>query len=186
MSVTWAGSPPSLVTSVGAGVTSALRTGATTFAKEMIPEGIIADSRGVYGYLPKTGSRYDHSLFDFTNEEFVARNRKIRESYIEGTNELENAISAMREAGASSEEIARRVVLQRNSQKIEARALMTPAEVELLESGNIKRFRDANAGIGPTPDQMFDKLGDWDLVIESSLRKDPEINMLLGIDPSRY
>ncbi|MBN1006547.1 hypothetical protein [Amphritea pacifica] len=151
-----------------------------------IPDGILRDSRGVYGYLPKQGSRYDHELFDFTDEAFVARNRQIREGYISGTGELENAISSMREAGRSSEEIARRVVLQRNSQKMEARSLMTQAEVNLLESGNIKRFRDPNAGVGPTPNQMFDKLGDWDLVIESSLRKDPEINMLLGIDPSKY
>jgi hypothetical protein len=86
----------------------------------------------------------------------------------------------MRSQGVSSENIARRVVLQRNSQKLEARSLMTELEVKGLEAGNIKRYGDP---VGPTPDDLFDQYGDWDVVIQKSMKKDPEINLLLGIDP---
>ena len=84
----------------------------------------------------------------------------------------------MQEGGFSAESIARRVVLQRNSQKLEARGYMTASEVSGLAAGNIKRYGDA---VGPTPDQMFDKVGDWNTVISKSMQKDPEINMLLGL-----
>jgi hypothetical protein len=146
-----------------------------------ITEGIYVDSRGVYGYLPKQGSRYDQEVYDFTDTDFAARNRQIRLDYLKGSKELESVIDFMSSQGRSSEEIARRVVIQRNSHKLEARTLMTDAEVRLLESPNIKRYGDP---VGPTPDEFFDKYGDWDVVIEKSMQKDPEINLLLGIDPN--
>ena len=86
-----------------------------------LPDGIYADSKGVYGYLPKPGSRYDNEIYDFTDPDFVSRNRQIRLDYVEGSKELEYAIEHMRSQGRSSEDIARRVVLQRNSQKVEAK-----------------------------------------------------------------
>ncbi|PXF30707.1 hypothetical protein WH50_14030 [Pokkaliibacter plantistimulans] len=151
----------------------------TSSIKEL-PAGVYPDERGVYGYLPKPSSRYDNPLYDFTDVTFVERNRKIRLDYVSGSQELEQAIARMKVQGASSEQIARRVVLQRNTQKIEARSLMTDEEVKVLESGNIKRYGDP---IGPTPDDLFDKYGDWDTVIEKSMQKDPEINILLGVNP---
>jgi hypothetical protein len=130
--------------------------------------------------LPKQGSRYDNELYDFTDVDFVSRNREIRLDYVSGTQELESAIDLMRSQGVSSENIARRVVLQRNSQKLEARSLMSELEVKGLEAGNFKRYGDP---VGPTPDDLFDQYGDWDIVIQKSMKKDPEINLLLGIDP---
>lgn len=147
-----------------------------------LPEGIYADPRGVYGYLPKPGSRYASDMYDFSDPEFVARNRQIRIDYLNGSDNLESAIATMREQGASSEEIANRVVWQRNSQKMEARSLMTDEEVNILESGNLKRYGDP---VGPTPQQMFDKYGDWETVIQKSMEKDPAINTLLGIPGHR-
>jgi RHS repeat-associated protein len=145
------------------------------------PTGIYADSRGVYGYLPRPGSRYDRDAFDFTDPDFVSRNRQIRLAYIEGTQDLERIIRQMRSQGQSSEEIARRVVSERNRQKVEARAHMTDAEVRDLESENIRLYGNP---VGPSPDQVYDRYGDWEVVIQSSMRRDPEINVLLGIDPN--
>jgi RHS repeat-associated protein len=171
-------------TVVGAGVVGRSVKGAAKVdgvIPSKLPDGIYADSKGVYGYLPKQGSRYDNEIYDFTDPDFVSRNRQIRLDYVEGSKELEYAIENMRSQGRSSEDIARRVVLQRNSQKVEARSLMTEAEVKLLEGPNIKRYGDP---VGPTPDELFDKYGDWDVIIQSSMKKDPEINILLGIDSS--
>jgi hypothetical protein len=156
--------------------------GVRVHAEAKVPEGISPDSRGVYGYLPVKGSRYDSKLYDFGDPAFVQRNRLIRIDYLKGTAELEEAIQAMHAAGYGSERIAYRVVLQRNSQKLNARASMSPTEVEVLDAGNVKRYGDA---VGPTPRQLFDKYRSWDRVIEKSMEKDPEINMLLGL-PSHH
>jgi hypothetical protein len=145
----------------------------------ILPDDIYADTRGVYGYLPKPGSRYSDELYDFTSPEFVSRQREIRLDYLSGSDELENVISSMRGNGRSAEEIGTRVVMQRNSQKIWARELMTSAEVSRLEAGNIKRYGDP---VGPTPAQLFKKYGDWNVVIKKSMEKDPSINILLGIE----
>lgn len=39
--------------------------------------------------------------------------------------------------------------------------------------------------VGPTPDQLFRRYGDWNVVIQKSMQKDPAINMLLGFSAGR-
>jgi hypothetical protein len=151
-------------------------------ANRGLPTGIYADSKGVYGYLPSPGSRYASELYDFTDPSFVARQRDIRIGYLNDTANLEKAINTMRAGGVEEEAIARRVVIQRNSQKIEARALMTADEVSVAGA---KSMKDFGHPVGPTPDQMFKKYGDWNIVIEKSMQKDPAINMLLGLSPGK-
>lgn len=147
-------------------------------ANKGLPTGIYADSKGVYGYLPSPGSRYASEVYDFTDPSFVARQRDIRIGYLDGTDSLETAIDTMRAGGVDAETIARRVVIQRNSQKLEARALMTSDEVRVAGEKSVKDWGDP---LGPTPDEMFDHFGDWNIVIQQSMRKDPAINMLLGL-----
>jgi len=140
--------------------------------------GLVKDSRGVYGYLPKEGSRY-YMFFDkFTDADWVARQRLIRQDYLNQSKVLEQTIVTMKANKKSTEQIARHVVEQRNLQKVEARAYMLPEEVEALEKGNLKRYGNP---IGPSADDLFDSKGSWDAVIESSMKKDPEINTLLGL-----
>ena len=141
-------------------------------------EGLVKDSRGVYGYLPKEGSRY-YMFFDkFMDTDWVARQRLIRQDYLKQSKVLEQTIITMKANKKSPEQIARYVVEQRNLQKVEARAHMLPEEVEALEKGNLKRYDNP---IGPSADDLFDSKGSWEAVIESSMKKDPEINKLLGL-----
>ncbi|WP_083703023.1 hypothetical protein [Marinobacterium stanieri] len=153
------------------------------------------DSRGVYGYVPRPDSKY--AKLDFTDVEKVESGRVIRLDYLEGSKELDNVIQVMRAEGRSSEDIARRVVIQRNSQKMESRSLMTQDGVVELEKRNLSSwFKDP---VGPSPDQAFrhyqaqqiknsnfmtdDQV--WELVIKKSMQKDPVMNTLLGIE-SKY
>ena len=116
---------------------------------------------------------------------------------MEGSKELAKVIQSMRFDGRSSEEITRRVVIQRNSQKMESRSLMTPDGVAELEERNLSSwFKDP---IGPSPDQAFrhyqtqqiknsnfmtdDQV--WELVTKKTMQKDPVMNTPLGIE-SKY
>jgi len=142
-------------------------------------EGVVKDSRGIYGYLPKVGSRYYKFYDNFMDAEWVAKNRQIRIKYLEESKELKKIIATMRAQDKSAEEIARKVVAERNSQKVKARKSMPPEEVKKLEDGNIKKYGNP---IGPTADDLFSKKGDWEAIIQNSMKKDPEINRLLGIE----
>ncbi len=146
--------------------------------------GVYQSPLGINGYMPTNATVYGNTLFDFSDAGFVSRNAAIREGYIQGTQNLMKVIDEMQAAGRSSEAIARRVVIQRNSQKMESRSLMTPAEVNWLETRNMESFY--KHPVGPTPDQMFKEYGSWDKVIQKSLTKDPVINILLGISPGRH
>ncbi|MFN6944055.1 MAG: hypothetical protein ACK4ND_03840 [Cytophagaceae bacterium] len=144
--------------------------------REKLPDGIEVNPKGVYGYTSRNNSRYAKS--DFSNVEMVTRNRNIRLEYLKQTKELESAISLMRTQKKSPEQIAKHVVEQRNLQKISARKHMLPDEIKNLEAGNLKRY---NNPVGPSPEDLFKKYGDWETVIQKSMQKDPEINLLLGI-----
>ena len=146
---------------------------------ELIPPGLVQDTKGVHGYLLKEGSRY-HQLRDkFMDPEWASTQRSIRSEYLQQSKELESTIDLMKQQGKSSEEIARYVVDQRNLQKVNARKFMSPEDVKVIEEGNIKKYGNA---VGPSADDLFKKTGDWGKIIESSMRKDPEINVLLGLD----
>ncbi|MCZ8384134.1 LysM peptidoglycan-binding domain-containing protein [Achromobacter xylosoxidans] len=167
------------VTSLMSGINGLAKGAFELYRGYKLPEGIYRDSRGVYGYMPKPGSRYDKAEFDFSNDVFVSRVRETRLGYLNETRELESVVARLRSEGASSEYIANRVVWQRNSQKLESRSTMTESEVRSLEVENMVRYHDP---VGPTPQELFRKSRSWEDVISSSMRKDPALNKLLGID----
>jgi hypothetical protein len=141
-------------------------------------KGLIKDSRGIYGYLPKEGSRY-YKFFDkFMDVDWVARQRLIRQDYLKQSKVLEQTITTMKANQKTPEQIARHVVEQRNLQKVEARSHMLPEEIKALEEGNLKLYDNP---IGPSADDLFESKGSWEAVIEGSMKKDQEINTLLGL-----
>ena len=146
-----------------------------------LPEGIEADPRGVYGYMPKPGSRYAKA--NFTDPETVAQNRDIRLKYLSESHQIDEAVVEMRTQGKSSEEIARHVVEMRNQQKIAARGDMSPEDVANLEGGNMERYSHP---VGPTAEQLYEKYDEsWEKIIAKSTEKDEAINKLLGIQSKK-
>jgi hypothetical protein len=85
---------------------------------------------------------------------------------------------AMRADGASEENIAIRLSQMRNEDKVAARALMSPEEVQTLEARNMKRYGDP---VGPTPQQLYEKYDySWPRVIDAAYRTDPALNGILA------
>lgn len=55
---------------------------------------------------------------------------------------------------------------------------MSLQEVSGLEAGNVKLYGDP---IGPTTTQMFNKYGDWGVVIQKAMQKDSALNAFPGL-----
>ncbi|MFJ5138526.1 hypothetical protein [Streptomyces sp. NPDC088707] len=87
--------------------------------------------------------------------------------------------AAMREAGATDEEIARELVDMRNQAKEITRAGMTPEEVRILEQRNIAKYGNP---LGPTADQLYAKYGSWQQVIDASMRTSYAVDRELSLE----
>lgn len=99
----------------------------------------------------------------------------------------------MTSQGRTKEEIANKVCNMRNQDKVDARKKMNLEDIQALEERNIKKYGNK---IGPDASYLYKKikkqflkkginLSDediWNKVIEGSMRKDPVINTLLGIE----
>jgi hypothetical protein len=86
--------------------------------------------------------------------------------------------AAMRAAGASEEDIATTLSQMRNEAKVAARTLMSPEEVQTLETYNTGRYGNP---VGPTPQQLYLRYGSWQEVIGAAYRTDPTINAIAAL-----
>ncbi|MGW1819253.1 hypothetical protein ACWCQM_37580 [Streptomyces sp. NPDC002125] len=87
--------------------------------------------------------------------------------------------AAMREAGASEEEIAGELVDMRNQAKEITRAGMTPEEVAVLERRNREKYGNP---LGPTADQLYVKYGSWEKVTDASMRTSYAVDRELSLE----
>ncbi|MFF6972557.1 MULTISPECIES: hypothetical protein [Streptomyces] len=107
------------------------------------------------------------------------QSREIRMMYHGLLVEMDREECAMRAAGASEEEIARRMVQLRNEAKEITRAGMSPDEVRALEERNIAKYGNP---LGPTADQLYAKYGSWEAVTAASTRTSVPVDRELGLE----
>lgn len=84
----------------------------------------------------------------------------------------------MRAAGASDEEIARKLVGMRNQAKEITRAGMSAEEVRVLEERNQAKYGNP---LGPTADQLHSRYGSWPAVIAASTRTSKAVDAALSL-----
>jgi hypothetical protein len=78
---------------------------------------------------------------------------------------------------APDEKIARTISPMRNDEKVAARALMSPGEVAVVEQKNMRGYDNA---IGPTPEQLYERYGTWQGVIDAAYRTNPRLNAIMA------
>lgn len=105
--------------------------------------------------------------------------RTIRMRYLDLIGAMDRERCAMRAAGSSPEEIARRLVDMRNDAKEITRAGMTPEDVQRLEERNIAKYGNP---LGPAPDQLYAKYGSWEKVADASTRTSHAVDGELGLE----
>ena len=147
-------------------------------------EDIIVDPNAVYGYSPNPDSARlgPFADYDWSDEEFVAKNRADRIAYHEQFDELHTMTNQMTEEGYSIEEIARAVSTRRNEIRLEAYK-DDPEGLEKLKQSNLAKYGNEN---GPTPEYLYDKYGSWEIVLEKAYEANPGADACLGLYDMYY
>ena len=128
---------------------------------------IIVDENAVYGYSPNPSSTRlgEYASYDWSDETLVANAKAERIQYHERNEELYQTIRDMSAAGNSTEEIARAVSKRRNEIRLEAYK-DDPEGLEKLKKSNLETYGHEE---GPLPDELFEKYGSWQTVMEKGL-----------------
>ena len=147
-------------------------------------EDIIVDQNAVYGYSPNPDSARlgPFADYDWSDEEFVAKNRADRIAYHEQFDELHTMANQMTEEGYSIEEIARAVSTRRNEIRMEAYK-DDPEGLEKLKQSNLAKYGNEN---GPTPEYLYDRYGSWEAVLDKAYEANPGADACLGLYDMYY
>ena len=146
---------------------------------------IVVNPDAVYGYSPNPEStrlgKYADAT-DWADEAAVAAAREERRAYIEENKKMYRVIEEMLGQGKNVEEIAREVSRIRNENRLAAYD-NDPEGLELVKQSNLDTYGHEE---GPTADQLFEKYGSWQTVIEKALSTNAGMDACLGFYDENY
>ena len=146
---------------------------------------IVVNPDAVYGYSPSPEStrlgKYADAI-DWADEAAVAAAREERRAYIEENKKMYRVIEEMLGQGKNVEEIAREVSRIRNENRLAAYD-NDPEGLELVKQSNLDTYGHEE---GPTADQLFEKYGSWQTVIEKALSTNAGMDACLGFYDENY
>lgn len=146
---------------------------------------IVVNPEAVYGYSPSPDSvrlKQYVDYLDWTDQDAVAAGRREREEYHESFSTLYRTIEDMLGQGKNVEEIARAVSKARNDIRL-ASYDGDPEGLAKVKESNLQTYGQEE---GPTPDQLYDKYGSWQTVIEKALSSNPGMDACLGLYDEYY
>ncbi|MCE2028017.1 hypothetical protein [Sessilibacter corallicola] len=143
-----------------------------------LPDDLTEDASGVYGYLPTEDSQFHTSKWpvDWTNASQVESARDTRLEYHEGLRKKREWVNNLRANGNSDESIARRIVDQRNQDRLSH--YKTEDELAIVYRRNERRYGNK---YGPTYESQLKKYQSAEAVIEAALRSNDTMDILTGI-----
>ena len=147
-------------------------------------EDIEVDPTAIYGFSPNAaGSLKDYrTSFDWSDPEAVARGRQERLAYHESFQSMYEMLLDMKAEGKSTEEIARAVSAERNVIRI-ASYDGDPEGLAVMKARNLEKYGREE---GPTPDEMYEKYGSWEAVIEKAFSVNMGMDACLGLYDDYY
>ena len=144
---------------------------------------ITEDNTAVYGFRPNdTGSLKQYASYDWTDPESVDSWRRERIAYHESIDSMYSLLNTMTYEGKSTEEIARAVSKRRNEIRLEAYA-DDPEGLAVLKERNLEKYGHEE---GPLPDELYEKYGSWEKVIDKSFSPNAEMDACLGLYDEYY
>lgn len=144
---------------------------------------IVADESAVYGFRPSdTGSLSLYADADWTNPAVVAQGRADRIAYHESVASMYDLLREMQAQGKSTEEIARAVSNRRNEIRLEAYA-DDPEGLAELKARNLEKYGHEE---GPLPEELYEKYGSWERVMEKSFSTNVGMDACLGLYDDYY
>ena len=146
-------------------------------------EDIVVDPDAVYGFSPSpTGSLAAYAEYDWTDTEAVEAFRQNRIAYLQSYSKMYDILDEMTAEGKSIEEIARAVSGKRNELRLAAYE-GDPEGLATVKARNLETYGHED---GPTADEMFEKYGSWERVIEKAFSHNPGMDACVGIYDDYY
>lgn len=143
-----------------------------------MPDDLLEDPQGVYGYMPTTDSQFHSSKWpvDWSNHSQVASARKTRLEYHAGLDKKREWVDTMRSEGVSDDDIARQIVDMRNQDRLSH--YKTPEALESVYQRNTAKYGNK---FGPSYESQVAKYGSSEEVINAALRSNDTMDILTGI-----
>ena len=145
---------------------------------------IVENADAVYGFSPNPDSARlgVYAEYDWTDPEFVAGAQEERLAYHESFSSMTDILYKMRAEGASIEEMARAVSAERNRLRTESYK-DDPEGLAKLKQSNLDTYGHED---GPTPDELFEKYGSWELVIQKAFGTNMGMDACCGLYDDFY
>lgn len=146
---------------------------------------IVVNPDAVYGFSPSPDSdrlkEYADAI-DWTDPEQVAEARALRQAYHDSISELYRLIEDLLHEGKDVQTIARAVSQRRNELRLETQA-DNPEALALTKKSNLETYGNE---MGPTADQLYEKYGSWQTVLEKALGTNAGMDACLGFYDEYY
>lgn len=139
---------------------------------------IVRDNSAVYGFRPnETGSLKQYADLDWADEELVEQARQDRIAYHESIETMYEMLYQMTYENKITEDIARAVSIKRNEIRLEAYK-DDPEGLEVLKERNLEKYGHEE---GPLPEELYEKYGSWEMVIEKAFSPNVGMDACLGL-----
>lgn len=145
---------------------------------------IVVNPDAVYGFSPDPESSRlgTYAEYDWTDPALVAEAQKNRREYHRSLDTMDTILFRMRDEGATIEEMARAVSAERNRLRL-ASCADDPEELAKLKASNLETYGHED---GPTPDEMFEKYGSWEIVLQKSFSPNLGMDAVCGLYDEYY
>ena len=145
---------------------------------------ILENADAVYGFSPDPASTRlgNFAEYDWTDPEFVAKAQEERRAYHESMDTMTDILYQMRDEGASMEEMARAVSHERNRLRL-ALYEDDPEGLEKVKKSNLETYGHED---GPTPDELYEKYGSWQMVLQKSFSSNLGMDACCGLYDEYY
>ena len=145
---------------------------------------IIENPNAVYGFSPDPESTRlgTFAEYDWTDPVFVAGAKEERKAYHDSMESMMDILCAMRDEGASMEEMARAVSAERNRIRL-ASYEGDPEGLAKIKESNLKTYGHEE---GPTPDQLYEQYGSWQVVLQKAFSSNMGMDACCGLYDEYY
>lgn len=140
---------------------------------------IVGNPDAVYGFSPDPASTRlgIYASYDWTDPAFVEQARQERIGYHDSMQTMTDIVDKMTGDGASVEEIARAVSAERNRLRL-AVYVGNPEGLAEVKKSNLATYGHED---GPTPDELFEKYGSWEVVIQKAFSPNLGMDVCCGL-----
>ena len=144
---------------------------------------IIVDPEAVFGFSPSpAGSLAAYAAYDWTDANAVEEYRQNRLDYLHSYDQMYDMFDNMTAEGKSVEEIARAVNVKRNELRFAA-VEGDPEQLAIVKARNLEKYGHEE---GPTADEIYEKNGSWEIVIEKAFSHNSGMDACVGLYDDYY